>query len=257
MRQVRQKEGFNLTPGFLQQRFDLRYSSHPRGDTHSRRFFAVRHHSHRRADTSSSAMCSRCWRVLCPLPATSEFVGCFRRGENLIVAFSQGDLNRSLASALQAMRVWCRASANLARLSAAEAKAAPPATEAATFTSDVTDPNAPLPEHPPTSTRKRSAVSTGPHASLSWQLAEVSYQSARRRTLANPLLCRLSVAPSFVSLRCTQLEGHRRLLSTMPMEPWTLPKTWVRRDLWRGRWLSERRLGCTLVTSRERRWIWS
>jgi len=87
---------------------------------------------------------------------------------------SQGDLNRSLASALQAMRVWCRASANLARLSGAETKAAPPATESATLTSVVSDPNAPLPEHPPTSTRKRTVVSTGPHASLSWQLAEVS-----------------------------------------------------------------------------------
>ncbi|ORY92414.1 peptidase family C50-domain-containing protein [Leucosporidium creatinivorum] len=93
-------------------------------------------------------------------------------GVSSVLFQRRGDLNRSLASALQAMRVWCRASANLARLSTTESKASTPTNEAATFTSVATDPNAPLPEHPPASTRKRTAVSTGPHASLSWELAE-------------------------------------------------------------------------------------
>lgn len=84
----------------------------------------------------------------------------------------QGDLNRAITSALQAMRVWSRATSNLSRLSTADAPSAPGAN--GVFTSTSTDPKAPLPEHPPSARKRRLVTATGPHASLSWQLAEVS-----------------------------------------------------------------------------------
>ena len=70
------------------------------------------------------------------------------------------------------MRVWSRASANLARIAAAEVADAAESTTAP-FISISEDPNAALPDHPLPARKRPVTTFVGPHAGLSWLLAEV------------------------------------------------------------------------------------
>ena len=86
--------------------------------------------------------------------------------------YVQGDLTSSLNPAMQALRVWNRALANISRLSVAQESTAE--TKGATpFASTVTDLQAPLPDHADASRRKPVQLSSQ-NSGLVWSLSDVS-----------------------------------------------------------------------------------
>ena len=85
---------------------------------------------------------------------------------------SQGDLARSLAPAMQAVRLYNRALGNISRLTATQTTSRE---EAATFDAPPSDHLTPLNDFPPQPKTPTDISAVGAHAGLSWQIAEVSH----------------------------------------------------------------------------------
>ncbi|GJN89037.1 hypothetical protein Rhopal_002011-T1 [Rhodotorula paludigena] len=83
----------------------------------------------------------------------------------------KGELSRSIAPAMQAMRLGTRALNNVSRL--ASAPSASPLPPDSTFSARPTDHVTPLADAAPINERKGTVLPGGAHAGLSWQLAEL------------------------------------------------------------------------------------
>lgn len=120
----------------------------------------------------ASLASSVCSLILQRKVRLSLLLSCFLEPRSLSSRCPQGELSRSVAPAMQAMRLGTRALNNMSRL-APSPVISPPATDS-TFSAPPVDHKTALADAAPINKRKAgTTLPGGGHAGLSWQLSEV------------------------------------------------------------------------------------
>ena len=192
------------------------------------------------APSSSSARCVSSCSLLTP---RSHAHGSSRR--------TQGELSRSVAPAMQAMRLGTRALNNMSRLAPSPA-VSPPTTDS-TFSAPPVDHKTALADAAPINKRKAgTTLPGGAHAGLSWQLSEVR-PLPRTVSLCVAVLmlssCRVCSTRPSGSPSCTSSAARPSRPTSSLSKLSTSPRTSRRQGRWRERSRSRSMCGCTANSS--------
>lgn len=128
----------------------------------------------------------------------------------------QGDLSKSLAPALQALRVWTRALSNVSRLSARESTSYSVDRPFDSDTTPTIDLKAPMREMITGARRRQPIHLTAQNGGLVWSLAEVGRVSFVASSYLPLIVCHSHWYPLYCKLLyCIRFEGRLNRLNTL------------------------------------------